>query len=259
MFERFTERARKVMALANQEALRLNHEHLGTEHVLLGLVKEGSGVGVNTLKNLNVDLRKVRLEVEKLIKSGPDMVTMRILPQTPRAKKVIEYAIEESRNFNHNYVGTEHILLGLLREREGVAVQVLLNFGLKLDDVRDEVLKLLGVPTPRELAGRAAQQQAFEGAYMQLISCLERWGRKVCSDSGKNPELATIQAGLVWEGFGAIEVSPPVATCIMLSREARGDGKQGLINPVILRDLLSQLIDGELSPPSEVAKEQSTA
>ena len=127
MFERFTDRARKVMALANQEAQRFNHEYIGTEHILLGLVKEGSGVGANVLKNLDVDLRKVRLEVEKLVKSGPDMVTMGKLPQTPRAKKVIEYAIEEARNLNHNYVGTEHLLLGLLREHDGVAAQVLMT------------------------------------------------------------------------------------------------------------------------------------
>src|SRR5438876_7308632 len=144
MFERFTDRARKVMALANQEAQRFNHEYSGTEHILLGLVKEGSGVGANVLKNLDIDLRKVRLEVEKLVKSGPDMVTMGKLPQTPRAKKVIEYAIEEARSPNHNYVGTEHLLLGLLRAQEGVAAQVLMNLGLKLEDVREEVLNLLG-------------------------------------------------------------------------------------------------------------------
>ncbi|MEQ9096297.1 MAG: ATP-dependent Clp protease ATP-binding subunit [Phycisphaerales bacterium] len=144
MFERFTDRARKVMGLANQEAQRLNHEYIGTEHILLGLVKEGSGVGANVLKNLDVDLRKVRLEVEKLVKAGPEMVTMGKLPQTPRAKKVIEYAIEEARSLNHNYVGTEHLLLGLLREQDGVAAQVLRNLGLKLDEVREEVLNLLG-------------------------------------------------------------------------------------------------------------------
>ncbi len=132
------------MALANQEAQRFNHEYIGTEHILLGLVKEGSGVGANVLKNLGVDLRKVRLEVEKLVKSGPDMVTMGKLPQTPRAKKVIEYAIEEARNLNHNYVGTEHLLLGLLREHDGVAAQVLMNLGLRLEEVREEVLNLLG-------------------------------------------------------------------------------------------------------------------
>ena len=144
MYERFTDRARKVMQLANQEAQRFNHEYIGTEHVLLGLIKEGSGVAANVLKNLDVDLRKIRLEVEKLVQSGPDMVTMGKLPQTPRAKKVIEYSMEEARNLNHNYVGTEHILLGLLREQEGVAAQVLMNLGLRLEEVREEVLNLLG-------------------------------------------------------------------------------------------------------------------
>ena len=144
MFERFTDRARKIMALANQEAQRFNHEYIGTEHILLGLVKEGSGVGANVLKNLDVDIKKLRLEVEKLVKSGPDMVTMGKLPHTPRAKKVIEFAIEEARSLNHNYIGTEHILLGLLRETEGIAAQVLMNIGLKLEDVRQEVLNLLG-------------------------------------------------------------------------------------------------------------------
>jgi len=153
MFERFTDRARKVMALANQEAQRFNHEYIGTEHILLGLVKEGSGVGANVLKNLDVDLRKVRLEVEKLVKSGPDMVTMGKLPQTPRAKKVIEYAIEEARNLNHNYVGTEHLLLGLLREHDGVAAQVLMNLGLKLEEVREEVLNLLGASNENDESG----------------------------------------------------------------------------------------------------------
>src|SRR6476619_5031015 len=150
MYERFTDRARKVMQLANQEAQRFNHEYVGTEHVLLGLVKEGSGVAANVLKNLDIDLRKIRLEVEKIVQSGPDMVTMGKLPQTPRAKKVIEYSIEEARNLNHNYVGTEHLLLGLLREQEGVAAQVLMNLGLKLEDVREEVLNLLGHNMPNE-------------------------------------------------------------------------------------------------------------
>ena len=147
MFERFTDRARKIMALANQEAQRFNHEYVGTEHILLGLVKEGFGVGANVLKNLGIDLRKVRLEVEKLVKHGPDMVTMGKIPQTPRAEKVIEYAIEEAASLNHVYVGSEHLLLGLLREEEGVAAQVLMNLGLELWQVREEVLNLLGAGT----------------------------------------------------------------------------------------------------------------
>src|SRR5712675_411391 len=156
MYERFTDRARKVMQLANQEAQRFNHEYIGTEHILLGLVKEGSGVAANVLKNLDIDLRKIRLEVEKIVQSGPDMVTMGKLPQTPRAKKVIEYSIEEARNLNHNYVGSEHLLLGLLREEDGVAAQVLMNLGVRLEDVREEVLNLLGAgqESPRDNQSR---------------------------------------------------------------------------------------------------------
>jgi ATP-dependent Clp protease ATP-binding subunit ClpA len=144
MYERFTDRARKVMQLANQEAQRFNHEYIGTEHILLGLIKEAGGVAANVLRRLDIDLRRVRLEVEKIVQSGPDTETMGKLPRTPRAKKVIEYSMEEARNLNHNYVGTEHILLGLLREEEGVAAQVLMNLGLKCADVRSEVLSVLG-------------------------------------------------------------------------------------------------------------------
>ena len=175
MFERFTDRARKVMALANQEAQRFNHEYIGTEHILLGLVKEGSGVGANVLKNLDVDLRKVRLEVEKLVKSGPETVTMGKLPQTPRAKKVIEYAIEEARNLNHNYVGTEHLLLGLLREQDGVAAQVLMNLNLRLEDVREEVLNLLGASDEAEEVGAAMASESKKGK--SKTPALDSFGR----------------------------------------------------------------------------------
>ena len=151
MFERFTDRARKVMALANQEALRLGHEYIGTEHILLGLVKEGSGVGASVLRNLGVDLHQVRREVIKLVREGPGQPSLAKLPQTPRAKRVIEHAIAEARQLNHNYVGTEHMLLALLSEWEGVAAQVLRNLNVSLDAVRKEVVNLLGVgraPSP---------------------------------------------------------------------------------------------------------------
>jgi ATP-dependent Clp protease ATP-binding subunit ClpA len=156
MYERFSDRGRKVMQLANQEAQRFNHEYIGTEHILLALIKEGAGVAANVLNNLDIDLRKVRLEVEKIVQSGPDMVKMGRLPQTPRAKKVVEYAIEEARNLNHNYVGTEHLLLGLLREQEGIGAQVLINLGLDLETVREEVLNLLGTPAGERPADRPA-------------------------------------------------------------------------------------------------------
>ena len=188
MFERFTDRARKVMALANQEAQRFNHEYIGTEHILLGLVKESSGVGANVLKNLDVDIKKLRLEIEKLIPSGPDMVTMGKLPQTPRAKKVIEFAIEEARALNHNYVGTEHILFGLLRETEGIAAQVLMNLGLKLEDVRQEVLNLLGAGIETSYQGLGMKMPPAAAAQKQKSKtpALDSFGRDLTELAVKN-------------------------------------------------------------------------
>jgi ATP-dependent Clp protease ATP-binding subunit ClpC len=182
MYERFTDRARKVMQLANQEAQRFNHEYIGTEHILLGLVKEGSGVAANVLKNLDIDLRKIRLEVEKIVQHGPggEQVVMGRLPHTPRAKKVIDYSVEEARNLNHNYVGTEHLLLGLLREQEGVAAQVLMNLGLKLEDVREEVLNLLGHNMPNESeSGRGESSGGTErtGRGKSKTPALDSFGR----------------------------------------------------------------------------------
>jgi ATP-dependent Clp protease ATP-binding subunit ClpA len=163
MYERFTDRARRVMQLADQEAQRFNHEYIGTEHILLGLLKEGSSVAVAVLQNLGVDLRKIRLEVEKLVQSGPDIVTMHRLPWTPRARQVIEYSMEEARNLHHNYVDSEHILLGLLRDDEGVAAQVLMNFGLRLEEVRAEVHAILGVyPNEARIAAKAQRSALNE-------------------------------------------------------------------------------------------------
>jgi ATP-dependent Clp protease ATP-binding subunit ClpC len=147
MYERFTQRARKVMQLATPEAMRLNHEYIGTEHLLLALIREGSGVAANILWNLDIDLTKIRRTVEQIVTPGPEALDVGNLPQTPRAKKVIEYAIDEARGLNHNYVGTEHLLLGLIREEEGVAQQVLTNAGLCLATVREELVRFLG-PAP---------------------------------------------------------------------------------------------------------------
>jgi ATP-dependent Clp protease ATP-binding subunit ClpC len=144
MYERFTERARRVMQLANQEALRLDHEYIGTEHILVGLMEGDSGVAANVLKNCGIEIDKLLLEVEKLFMHGPEPVPGGKLPATPRAKKVIEYAMEEAYELNHNYVGTEHLLLGLIRVDDGTAAEVLKHFGLDLDDTRQEVLMLLG-------------------------------------------------------------------------------------------------------------------
>src|SRR5262245_42669224 len=160
MFDRFTDRARKVMGLARQEAQRFNHDYIGTEHILLGLVQEGSGVAASVLKNLDIDLKKIRHEVEKLVSTGTTMGAMGQLPFTPRAKKVLELSLEEASNLGHTYIGTEHLLLGLIRENEGIAAQVLRNLKVKLEDVREEVLELLGADPQEE--GQQGEEPAGE-------------------------------------------------------------------------------------------------
>ena len=152
MFEKFTERARKVMSLARQEAQRLNSEFIGTEHILLGIIQEGGGVAAKVLKNLNVDLKRIRQEIEKLITpSTSPTVTLGQLPFSPRAKRVIELAGEAASQLGHDVIGTEHLLLGLLKENEGIAAQVLTNLGLKLDEVRDMVLEVLGADVQQDV------------------------------------------------------------------------------------------------------------
>ncbi|MFO7152663.1 MAG: ATP-dependent Clp protease ATP-binding subunit [Bacillota bacterium] len=152
---KFTERAQKVIAYAQEEARRLNHNVVGTEHILLGLIREGEGVAARALQNLGVELTKVREQVERLIGIGPFTVQGPI-GYTPRAKRVLELALDESRRLKHNYVGTEHILLGLIREGEGVAAQVLANLGVSLDKARNEVLSLLGTDVKGQATFRRA-------------------------------------------------------------------------------------------------------
>jgi len=145
MHDRFTERARKVMSLARLEAQRFYHDYVGTEHILLALVKEGTGVASVVLKKMGVELKEIREEIEKKVKRGSEPVSgKQQLHYTPTAKRVLELAFEEARNLGHHYIGTEHLLLGLLREEDGVAAQVLIGLGLKLDEVREEIHNFLG-------------------------------------------------------------------------------------------------------------------
>src|SRR5436309_4056122 len=144
-FDKFTERAKKVLVLAQEEAQRFNHNYIGTEHLLLGLVREGEGIAAKVLGNLGVELNKVRSAVEFIIGRGDRMVIGDI-SLTPRAKKVIELAVEEARRLNHNYIGTEHLLLGLVREGEGIAAGVLESLGVTMERARVEVLRVLSQP-----------------------------------------------------------------------------------------------------------------
>ena len=236
MHERFTDRARRVLQLANQEAQRLNHEYVGTEHLLLGLIKEGSGVAANVLKNLNVDMRKIRNEVEKIVQAGPDMVTMGRLPQTPRAKKVLDYAIEEARNLNHNYVGTEHLLLGLLREQEGVAAQVLMNLNLKLEEVREEVLNLLG--HGMEAGGEGERGAAAKGGKSKTPA-LDSFGRDL-TDLARQAKLDPV-IGRQNEIERVVQI---------LSRRQKNNpvllGEAGVGKTAIVEGLAQRIIEGNV-------------
>ncbi len=144
----FTDRVRKVLAMAREEAIRLQHDYVGTEHILLGLIREGEGVAAAVLLNLNVDLDQIQERTEEQVRKGKAGATMGELPYTSRAKKVLEFAVAEAREMSHSYVGTEHLLLGLLREEKGVAAQVLESLGVTLEQAREQTLKLLGTDVP---------------------------------------------------------------------------------------------------------------
>src|ERR687889_1863017 len=154
----FTDRVRKVLAMAREEAIRLQHDYVGTEHILLGLIREGEGVAAAVLMNLNVDLEQIHERIEESVRKGKATIALGELPYTSRAKKVLEYAMAEARELNHSYVGTEHLLLGLLREEKGIAAQVLNSLGVNLEQSRAETLRLLGSDMPQASAGGSSSQ-----------------------------------------------------------------------------------------------------
>src|SRR5271169_6434028 len=156
----FTPRAQQVLALARKEADRFNHNYLGTEHLLLGLIKLGQGVAVNVLQGMGIDLDSVRIAVEKEVGTGPDQKMIGNIPYTPRVKKVLALASKEAKALNHTYVGTEHILLGLLREGDGVAARVLKNLDIDIEQTRQEILKELDP----NFSAQEEQQPPGEGA-----------------------------------------------------------------------------------------------
>ncbi len=173
MFNRFTERARKVIILAKEEARRFNHDYIGTEHILLGLIKEGEGVAAAVLQSLGLNLHTLRLEVEKLVQVGPSTIISGDIPFTPKAKKALELSMDEARRMGHNYIGTEHLLLGLIREGEGAASHILLNQGLDLKRVRSEIMKLLGSVTTQA----TSTEPGPGGAVKSKTPALDAFGR----------------------------------------------------------------------------------
>ena len=177
MFERFTEKAIKVIMLAQEEARRLGHNFVGTEQVLLGLIGEGTGVAAKTLKSMGVTLKDARAEVEKIIGRGSGFVAVEI-PFTPRAKRVLELSWDEARQLGHNYIGTEHLLLGLIREGEGVAARVLENLGVDLNKIRSNVVKMLGESKPQTAtAGSSGSSSSSSGGGKTKTPSLDEFGR----------------------------------------------------------------------------------
>src|SRR3954463_14122157 len=157
----FTERVRKVLAMAREEAARLHHEYVGTEHILLGLIREGEGVAATVLQNLSVELDEIQQKIEETVKKGKAaQTTGPALPYTSRAKKVLELAMSEARELSHSYVGTEHLLLGLLREEKGIAAQVLTDAGVSLDVARAETLRILGTELTQQQGAPVARPSA---------------------------------------------------------------------------------------------------
>lgn len=145
MYEKMTDAAIRTMQFANKKANELHHAYIGTEHILLGLLNVGPTEAWTVLQDLQINMQQLRCKIEEYLNPGPPMENLGKLPQTPRAKKVIEYACEESRSLEHNYIGTEHLLLGLLREQEGLAALVLTSMGMTLERTRDEVKYVLGM------------------------------------------------------------------------------------------------------------------
>jgi len=234
MFNRFTERARKVIILAKEEAKRFNHDYIGTEHILLGLIREGEGVAAAVLQNLGLDPDTIRLEVEKLVQPGPSTIVSGDIPFTPKAKKVIELSMDEARALGHNYVGTEHLLLGLIREGEGVASQVFINLGLDLNSVRSEVMKLLGSVMPEAGMGDPAQ-----AGVKSKTPALDAFGRdltKLANDGKLDPVI-----GRKDEIERVIQI---------LSRRTKNNpallGEAGVGKTAIVEGLAQQIIQGNI-------------
>jgi ATP-dependent Clp protease ATP-binding subunit ClpA len=222
MYERFTDRSRKVMQLANQQAQKLNHEYIGTEHILLGLVKEGSGVAANVFKNLGIDPNKIALKILEIVQPCPSSeIVMGRLPHTPRAKKVLEYSIEESRLLGHNHVGTEHLLLGLVRETEGIAAVVLTDFGLTLDRTREAIRSLLeGLCKPPEDA--VNQQVAFNFSptviimekYKHLFKDESSWSEFVTRLSVMNETILVLGDNVIGSILPSVETARRLRQCL---------------------------------------------
>src|SRR5437588_1030712 len=179
VFERFTERARQVVVLAQDEARALEHNYIGTEHILLGLLREEEGLAARVLESLDITVEEVRAQVARIVGQG-DEVTSGQIPFTPRAKKVLELALREALSLGHNYIGTEHILLGLVRENEGVAARILLDFDADAEKIRNEIIRMLSGPGRRQQGAGGAPGEKSKSSKL-----LDQFGRNLTRQSAE--------------------------------------------------------------------------
>ena len=199
MFERFTERARQVVVLAQDEARTLKHNYIGTEHILLGLLREEEGLAARVLDSLDITVEEVRAQVARIIGQGNEDVTAGQIPFTPRAKKVLELALREALSLGHNHIGTEHILLGLVRENEGVAARILLDFDADAEKIRNEIIPMLSGPGRTARESPAYRPRANKPRI--VILCCPSCGSSIVETMGAHEPPDSVHA----EGRGELE------------------------------------------------------
>lgn len=237
MYNRFTERARKVIVYAKEEARRFNHDYIGTEHLLLGLIREGEGVAAAVLQKLGLDLESIRMEVEKLVQPGPQTQVIGDIPFTPRSKKALELSAEEARALGHNYIGTEHLLLGLVKEGEGMAYRVLLNLGLDLGKLRNEVMELLGSGVPGYQ--QQEQQGSAGGGKQSKTPAIDAYGRNL---------NALAEEGKLDPVIGRKDEIERVIQ--ILSRRTKNNpvllGEAGIGKTAIVEGLAQKIVEGDI-------------
>jgi hypothetical protein len=196
VFERFTERARHVVVLAQEEARALTHNYIGTEHILLGLLREEEGLAARVLESLDITVERVRAQVVRIVGSGEE-VTSGQIPFTPRAKKVLELALREALSLGHNYIGTEHILLGLVRENEGVAARILLDFDADSEKIRNEVIRMLSGPGSQLHGSNLARTAGAGAPWLDgLVDILESLEREIRGKLGREPDAGDLLLAL---------------------------------------------------------------
>jgi ATP-dependent Clp protease ATP-binding subunit ClpA len=222
MFERFTGRARKVVVLAQEEARRFGHGYIGTEHILLGLIREEDGLAAHALGRLNVTIHGAREQLESIVGYGEEDTGSQV-PFTPRSKKVLELGLRESMQLGHNYIGTEHILLGLVRESEGVANQMLSNLGVEADEVREQVVRLLGdAGSP----GSARRGLLFRGQVLEF-EVQVRYGSLGEAIVPQTPQTVSVELDYTY------------------TAQKTGDALLGTVDPSDLREGVARVLTGE--------------